>query len=85
MMSPPISTSTMFPSNPMQTQHIIPMPTPSAAPVPLTVPEAMNLDTIAKLREQLHAYFADRRKDRWDRHDNGKTESFATTVASEGT
>ena len=73
MTVPPTSTSTMFPSNPMPTPHINPMPTPSAAPMPSTVPEPMNLDTIAKLREELHAYIGDRRNDRLNRHDNLET------------
>ena len=55
MMVPPTSTST-FPSNPMPTPHVNPMPTPAAAPMASTVPEPMNLDAIAKLREELHAY-----------------------------
>ena len=49
MMVPPTSTSTMFPSNPVPTQHVNPMPTPAAAPMASTVPEPMNLNTIAKL------------------------------------
>ena len=55
MMVPPTSTST-FPSSPMPTPHVNPMPTPPAAPMASTVPEPMNLDAIAKLREELHAY-----------------------------
>ena len=51
MMVPPTSTSTMFPSSPMPTPHVNPMPAPAAAPMASTVPEPMNLDTIAKLRE----------------------------------
>ena len=59
MMVPPMSTST-FPSNPMPTPHVHPMPTPAAAPTALTVAEPMNLDAIAKLREELHAYIGER-------------------------
>ena len=59
MMVPPTSTST-FPSNPMPTPHVTPMPTPAAAPTASTVAEPMNLDAIAKLREQLHAYIGER-------------------------
>ena len=54
MMVPSISTSTMFLSSPMPTPHLNPMPTPAAAPMVLTAPEPMNVDTIAKLREELH-------------------------------
>ena len=54
MMVPPTSTP-MFPSNPIPTPHVNPMPTPAAAPTASTVPEPMNLDAIAKLREELHA------------------------------
>ena len=53
MMVPPTSTLTMFPSSPMRTPHVNPMPAPAAAPMASTVPEPMNLDTIAKLREDL--------------------------------
>ena len=60
MAVPPTSTSTMFPSNLVPTPHINPMQTPSAAPMPSTVPEPMNLNTIAKRREQVHAYIEDR-------------------------
>ena len=60
MMVGPTSTSTMFPSNRMLTPHVNPMPTPAAAPMALTVPEPMNLDNIAKLREELHAYIGER-------------------------
>ena len=49
MMVPPTSTSTMFPSNLMPTPHVIPMLASAAAPMPSTVPEPMNLYTIAKL------------------------------------
>ena len=59
MMVPPTSTST-FPSNPMPTPHVNPMPTAAAAPTALTVAEPMNLDAIAKLREELHAYIGER-------------------------
>ena len=59
MMVPPTSTST-FPSNPMPTPHVTPMPTPAAAPTASTVAEPMNLDAIAKLREELHAYIGER-------------------------
>ena len=60
MMVPPTSTSTTFPSNPMPTPNVHPMLTPAAAPMALTVPDPMNLDTIAKLREELHAYIGER-------------------------
>ena len=70
MAVPPTSTSTMFPSNPMPTPHINPILTPSAAPMPSTVAEPMNLDTIAKLWEELHAYIGERRNDRSKRQDN---------------
>ena len=59
MMVPPTSTST-FPSNPMPTSHVTPMPTPAVAPRASTVAEPMNLDAIAKLREELHAYIGER-------------------------
>ena len=59
MMVPPTSTST-FPSNPMPTPHVTSMPTPAAAPTASTVAEPMNLDAIAKLREELHAYIGER-------------------------
>ena len=59
MMVPPTSTST-FPSNPIPTPHVTPMPTPAAAPTASTVAEPMNLDAIAKLREELHAYIGER-------------------------
>ena len=51
MMVPPTFTYRMFPSNPMPTPHVNPLPTPASAPIASTVPEPMNLDTIAKLRE----------------------------------
>ena len=60
MMVPPTSTSTMFPSNPIPTPHVNATPTPSAAPMARTVPKVMNLHTIAKLREDLHAYIGER-------------------------
>ena len=60
MMVPPTSTSTMFPPNPMPTPHVNPMPAPAAAPMASTVPGPMNLDTIAKLRGELHAYIGER-------------------------
>ena len=60
MTVPPTSTSTMFSSNPMPTRHVNPMPAPVAAPMALTVSEPMNLNTIAKLREELHAYIGER-------------------------
>ena len=59
MIVPPTSTST-FPSNPMPTPHVTSMPTPAAAPTASTVAEPMNLDAIAKLREELHAYIGER-------------------------
>ena len=68
MMVPPTSTST-FPSDPMPTPHVNPMPTPAAAPTASTVPEPMNLDAIAKLREELHAYIGERRNERFGRQD----------------
>ena len=71
MMVPPTSTST-FPSNPMPTPHVSPMPTPAAAPTASTVPEPMNLDAIAKLREELHAYIGERRNERFGRQDGGR-------------
>ena len=46
-----------------------PMPTPAAAPMASIVPEPMNLDTIAKLREELHAYIGERRNQRFRRRD----------------
>ena len=39
----------------------------SCGSMALTVPEPMNLDTIAKLREELHAYIGERRNDRFSR------------------
>ena len=59
MMVPPTSTST-FLSNPMPTPHVPSMPTPAAAPTASAVAEPMNLDAIAKLREELHAYIGER-------------------------
>ena len=73
MMVPPTSTSTAFPSNPMPTPHVNPMQTPAAAPMASTVQEPMNLDTIAKLREELHAYIGERRKERFGRQDGRET------------
>ena len=73
MMVPPTSTSTMFLSNPMPTTHVNPMPTPAAAPMAQTVPEPMNLDTIAKLREELHAYIGERRNEWFGRQDGRET------------
>ena len=70
LMVPPTSTSTIFPSSPMPTPHVNPMPTPAAAPMASTVAEPMNLDTIAKLREELHAYIGERRNDRSNGHDS---------------
>ena len=67
MMVPPTSTSTMFPSNPTPTPHVNPMPTPALAPMASTVAEPMNLDTMAKLREELHAYIGERRNERFGR------------------
>ena len=64
MMVPPTSTST-FPSNSMPTLHVNAMPTPAAAPIASTVPEPMNLDAIAKLREELHACIGERRNERF--------------------
>ena len=69
MMVPPTSTSTTFFANPMPTPHVNPMPTPAAAPMTSAVPEPMNLDTIAKLREELHAYIGERRNERFGRQD----------------
>ena len=68
MMVPPTSTST-FPSNPMPTPHGNPMLTPAAAPTASTVPEPMNLDAMAKLRKELHAYIGARRNERFGRQD----------------
>ena len=73
MMVLPTSTSTTFPSNPMPTPHVNPMPTPAAAPMASTVPEPMNLDTIAKLREELHAYIGERQNERFGRQDGRET------------
>ena len=73
MMVPTTSTSTMFPSNCMPTPHVNPMPTPSAAPMASTVPEPMNLDTIIKLREELHAYIGERQNDPSNCQDNRQT------------
>ena len=60
MMVPPTSTSTTFSSNPMPTPHVDPVPNPAAAPMASTMPEPLNLNTIAKLREELHAYIGER-------------------------
>ena len=49
MMVPPTSTSKMFPSNPLPRPQVNPMLTLNAAPMALTVPRPMNLDTVAKL------------------------------------
>ena len=73
MMVPPISTSTMFPSNPIPTPHVNPTPTPAAASMASTVPEPMNLDTIAKLRQELHAYIGERRNDPFSRQNGRET------------
>ena len=73
MIVPPTSTSTMFPSSPMPTPHVNPMLTPGAAPMALTVPEPMNVDTIAKLREELHAYIGERRNERFGRQHGRET------------
>ena len=70
-MVPPTSTPT-FPCNPMPTPHVNPMPTPAAAPMASTVPEPMNLDAIAKLREELHAYIGERCNERFERQDGGR-------------
>ena len=59
MMISPMSTSSVQ-SNPMPTPHVNPMPTPAAAPTASTVAEPMNVDAIAKLREELHAYIGER-------------------------
>ena len=72
MMVPPTLTST-FPSSPMRTQHLNPMPTPATAPMASTVPEPMNLDVIVKLREELHAYIGERRNERFGRQDGGES------------
>ena len=71
MRVPPTSTPT-FPSNPMPTPHVNPMPTPAAAPTASTVPEPMNLDAIAQLGEELHAYIGERRNERFGRQDGGR-------------
>ena len=68
MTVPPTSASTMFPSNPKPTPHIMPMQTQRAAPMPLTAPEPTNLDSIAKLGEELHAYIGDRQSDQSNRY-----------------
>ena len=68
MTVPPTSTSTTFPSNPMP-PHVDPIPTPAATPMALTVPEPMNLHTIAKLREELHAYIGEGRNEPFGRQD----------------
>ena len=61
----PTSTSTMFPSSPM--------PTPAATPIATTVPEPMNLGTIAKFGKELHAYIGKRRNDRFNCQDGRET------------
>ena len=71
MMVPPTSTPT-FPSNPMPTPHVNPMPTPAAAPMASSVPEPMNLDALAKLREELYAYIGEHRNERLGRQDGGR-------------
>ena len=73
MMVPATSTSTMFPSNHMPPPHVNPMPSPPAAPMASTVPEPMNLFTIAKLREELHAHIGERRNERFGRQDCQET------------
>ena len=73
MMVPPTSTSTMFPSSPVPTLHINPVPTPAAAPMASTAPEPMNLNTIAKLGEELRAYIGERRNDLFNRQDSRET------------
>ena len=73
MMVPPSSTSTMFPSNSMPTLHVNAMPIPAAAPMASTVPEPMNLETIPKLREELHAYIGERQSERFSRQDGRET------------
>ena len=73
MKVPPTLTSTMFPSNPMPRRHVNPMPASTAAPMASTVPEPINPDTIAKLREERHAYIGERRNDRLNSQDNRET------------
>ena len=73
MMVPPTSTSTMFPSNPMPLPHVNPMSTLTAAPMACTVPGPINLDTIAKLREELHTQIGERPNDRSNQQDNQET------------
>ena len=73
MVVPPTSTLVAFPSNAMPTPLINPMPTPSAAPMPSSVLEPMNLNSIAKLREELHTYIGERRGDRSNSHDIRET------------
>ena len=88
MMVPPTSTST-FPSNSMPTPHVNPMPTPAAAPTASTVPEPMNLDAIAKLREELHAYIGERCNEQFGRQDGGakmvEKVGIATIVVNKAT
>ena len=74
MTFPPTSTSPMFPSNIMPTPHTNPLLAPSAAPLPLTVPERWTLHSSATLREELHAYIWKRRGDRSSRHDRRGTQ-----------
>ena len=71
MMVPPTSSLT-FPSNPMPTPHVNPMRTPAAAPTASTMTDPMNLDAIAKLGEELHAYIGERRNERFGRQDGGR-------------
>ena len=73
MMVPLTSTSTKSTSNRMPKPHISPMPTAAAAQMAWTAPEPMNLDTITKLQEELHAYIGQHRKDRFNRQDSRET------------
>ena len=56
MVVPPTSTLISIPSKPMPLPNTNQMPTPSALPMPTPVQELMNLDSIAKLVEELDAY-----------------------------
>ena len=73
MMVLPPSTPTTFPSNHVPTPHVSPMPTPAAAPMAPTLSEPQSIDTIAKLREELHAYIGQRRSERFGRQDGPGT------------
>ena len=79
----PTTLTSTFPSNPMPTPHVNPVPTPAAAPTASTVPEPMNLDAIAKLREKLHAYIGEPRNERFG-HQDGRESRHCYNCGEQG-